>query len=515
MPPEQARGEVNRLDTRADVFGLGAILCEILTGQPPFAGKDVNEVLRRAASGDQDELFARLQRCGADGGLVDLAQACLAAQPEARLRDGAEVAARMAEYRSGVADRLRRAELERAAAEVRAVEERRRRRVQLALAGTLLLLLTVGGATGWWVRQEQVAKQQQKAQQIAEQALLEAELTRAVQDELKQIDQARQEHKWDDAEKVLEHAEGRLGTGGSDDLRERLQTVRTELAAVRKNQQMVAKLEDASAHFKAADVDGYYDAEGSRKKFEAAFRWYGLTVLSGRPEEVAARIEASPLREELVIALDRWATVSAFIFTVVRKAEATALRNIADRADANRWRKQVRQAILRGDDALVRKLAQETKIADLHPASINFLADALIAAKAPELALAIRRKGQACYPADFWLNYDLAEMLYSAAPPQIAEAARYFIAAQALRPESATCVIFSEGACTPNAGTRSPKPRCARRSESIPPTPAPTRASATPCSPSASCPRPWTPIRRLFNSSPTTSWPTAISERLS
>src|SRR5262249_7138483 len=36
MPPEQANGDVALMDRRADVFGLGAILCEILTGKPPY-----------------------------------------------------------------------------------------------------------------------------------------------------------------------------------------------------------------------------------------------------------------------------------------------------------------------------------------------------------------------------------------------------------------------------------------------------------------------------------------------
>src|SRR5262245_26339258 len=68
MAPEQAKGEV--ADARSDVFALGGMLCAILTGQPPFTGKSILEVLQRAATADLSETHARLDRCGADKELL-------------------------------------------------------------------------------------------------------------------------------------------------------------------------------------------------------------------------------------------------------------------------------------------------------------------------------------------------------------------------------------------------------------------------------------------------------------
>jgi serine/threonine-protein kinase len=51
MSPEQARGELNRLGPRSDVYSLGATLYCILTGKPPFGGDDAGAVLHAVEEG--------------------------------------------------------------------------------------------------------------------------------------------------------------------------------------------------------------------------------------------------------------------------------------------------------------------------------------------------------------------------------------------------------------------------------------------------------------------------------
>jgi len=52
MPPEQANGEIDRIDEKSDLFALGGILYKVLTHEAPYAGETVTNVLLRAVEGN-------------------------------------------------------------------------------------------------------------------------------------------------------------------------------------------------------------------------------------------------------------------------------------------------------------------------------------------------------------------------------------------------------------------------------------------------------------------------------
>src|SRR4029450_10899450 len=52
MSPEQARGDLERLGPRSDVYGLGGALYCFLPGRPPFLGDDAGQILGQVQRGE-------------------------------------------------------------------------------------------------------------------------------------------------------------------------------------------------------------------------------------------------------------------------------------------------------------------------------------------------------------------------------------------------------------------------------------------------------------------------------
>jgi serine/threonine protein kinase len=161
MPPEQANGRMEEVDRRSDVFGLGAMLCAILTTKPPYAGNTPEAVMRQACEADLADAHKRLEECGADAELIALARACLSADRNDRPKDASVVEKRLTDYLASVEERLRQADRDRAAAEVRAREAWRRRLWATASAMLCLVTLLVAGFYAW--REDRDARQKRLA----------------------------------------------------------------------------------------------------------------------------------------------------------------------------------------------------------------------------------------------------------------------------------------------------------------------------------------------------------------
>ncbi len=91
MPPEQARGEIENIDKRSDVFALGGVLTAILTGLPVYLGNNTEELLLLAKQGRVDPATMRVQKSGACKRLKRLAIDCISADANKRPSDAREL----------------------------------------------------------------------------------------------------------------------------------------------------------------------------------------------------------------------------------------------------------------------------------------------------------------------------------------------------------------------------------------------------------------------------------------
>jgi serine/threonine protein kinase len=133
MAPEQARGESERIDPRTDVYGLGAVLYEMLTGRPPHVGQTTKALLKAAKSGDV--ISVRQLNPEVPPAVEAVCMKCLAKDPSRRFASAGEFAATLAELDASDQSWFRRIENRVGKKTVRTA---------LVLAAALLLSVPVG-----------------------------------------------------------------------------------------------------------------------------------------------------------------------------------------------------------------------------------------------------------------------------------------------------------------------------------------------------------------------------------
>jgi len=431
MPPEQALGRVDEIDERCDVFALGALLCEILSGKPPYDAEG-KEALFMAAQGRLEDAFERLDGCEADPELVDLARRCLSAGKKERPRDAGAVARVVTDHLAELEERTRVRELRAAQARAKEQQEReqaqreqRSRRRGLAVIAALLMVVLGGGGAFLWVD----ARDRDRRELIAPQ----------VRDAILRARGYREDNRWaqaDEAARVafeLAHSEDVGGEILAEVEKFRRTLVRErdaweqEQRRTREDARMVTELTDAGACWGPAIAPRMID-----RAYARAFEAYGLDLDNLAPAEAAASLDESEIHGELCAAIDDWIWIRRTEPDLAGRDWRRLLETVR-RADPDPWRNQLRGLVSSADPIRLTELKESSE--DLSPRDLARLGFALQASGAASDAVDLLRAGRGRHPESLWIQLRLALALQRLEPAALDEALASYTAALVLRPD--------------------------------------------------------------------------------
>lgn len=428
MAPEQARGEIKNVDKRSDVFGLGSILCEILTGKPTFVDKRVLDRIRKSAANDVKDAYRRLDRCGADDELIQLAKTCLNPDPGQRPSDAGRIAETISTYEQNIQNKLQEAEIRRAESEVKMAEEekrfqvetekrkaeRQRNRLLLSLAAALLVL-TIGGSivANWYAtNRAMISARQEYLEKDVEQALAETETIRnklidELNDPLKFHTYTSNLGKWE-AESVLIRNAFAKARSLIDGDTEKLLSAKTlanekslaELLRVDQDQlDLAQKLDNIILNVNSGRSSGSGQKNEISKQLRAAFKSSGIDF-SGEENEIINTITSRPHYLFIISAIDFWTTYSP------NPKETEFLRILNPKIDKNETNNQIRSVIKNGNLWDLQELVNEISPQQHSPQLLLRLAG-VISNNGGDGSLLLK-KAILKHPQDFWLHFGKA-----------------------------------------------------------------------------------------------------------
>jgi tetratricopeptide (TPR) repeat protein/serine/threonine protein kinase len=415
MSPEQALAQRVVIDHRTDVYSLGATLYELLTLEPAFRGNDRQELLRQIAI--EEPVRPRKVNRGIPADLETIVLKAMEKNPAERYATAKELAD---DLRRFLADQPTRARPAGVVRRLRKWGRRHRAAVTAAAVALTAAVVVLSGGIGWVVHDR--ATRAQRTTDVITTALNESaqwQLRRRVPEALS----------------AARRAQAALAGGHADP------AIRRQVEARVADLELLSRLEEARLG-SPATKDIFLDRTLADQRFARIFREAQLNVDLRSAEEVGKHIARTSIAVELAALLDDWAMLRRSL-KPKEEARWKHLLDVACAADPDGWRTQLRDALRRDDPAALLRLASsETAMQliandKLMSWTLAGVADRLRTTGAVPAVEALLRRAHRQHPDDFWINQDLGSLLSNAKPPRHDEAIPFYVAAVALRPQSA------------------------------------------------------------------------------